>query len=439
MKKLLAAAVAAVCVTAGTLCGCVTISGVDGFDGKDGEDVSIHAIFEATNEARRAEGLEELTFLEFVSEYLSYSGEDVKNANSLQSSINRSLRSGVSIAAGFTERVISNGWWTTDTNWYFGSGAIVDIDKENGDAYVVTNCHVVYNEDALGSVISKKVYLFLYGQDYKYDVENCAIGATVVGASRSYDIALLKVEGSEILKNSAASAAEFVTSDDVTVGEAVYAIGNPEGYGLSATQGIVSKDSEYIEVNLSEENDPEPTVKTFRVLRTDAAINGGNSGGGLFNTQGKLVGIVNAKASDTDIDNMGYALPASNVRRLVSLMREQENSFGGSGGLNLPVLKAEYDYRECISKYHDDENAFEIVENVFIKEGGDGLEFNDSIRRIKITDASGNAVEDREVTRVYHFTDALLSMRSGYTLTLTVSRAGETVEVNVPVTYKYYD
>ena len=67
MKKLLAAAVAAVCVTAGTLCGCVTISGVDGFDGKDGEDVSIHAIFEATNEARRAEGLEELTFLEFVS------------------------------------------------------------------------------------------------------------------------------------------------------------------------------------------------------------------------------------------------------------------------------------------------------------------------------------------------------------------------------------
>lgn len=439
MKKFLAAAISAVCVATVALCGCVTISGVDGLDGKDGGDVSIHAIYEATNEARKAEGLSELTFLEFVSEYLTHGDGDVESASSLQSSINRSLLSGVSVAAGFNEKVISStGWWKTEANWYFGSGVIVDLDKETGDAYVVTNCHVIYNEDAVGSAISKSVYLFLYGQDYSYDVENCAIAATVVGASRSYDIALLKVEGSELLKDSAARAAKFVTDDDVSVGETVYAIGNPEGYGLSATQGIVSKDSEYIDVNLSAENKKNPTVKTYRVLRTDAAINSGNSGGGLFNSNGDVVGIVNAKASSSTIDNMGYALPAGNVRRLISVMKDCESSYSGVG-LNLPAIQAKLDYKECVSKYHSDENRIEIVENVFVKEAGGGLEDNDSIRRIKITDADGNIVEDKEVTRLYHFNDTLLSMRSGYKLTVTVSRAGETKEITVPVTYEYSD
>ena len=249
----------------------------------------------------------------------------------------------------------------------------------------------------------------------------------------------LKVENNDILKNSDALAANFDKSDDVYTGETVYAIGNPEGYGMSATQGIISKESETISINLSSSSYLQ-NIKEYRVIRTDAAINSGNSGGGLFNRAGKLVGIVNSKSGESDVDNMGFALPSSNVRRLVNLMLDSYNSngFSGSNGIVRAYLKAEYTSQPKASKWNESKGVYEIYESVSINVAADGLEVGDSVRAIKLLDGNGDVVEDREVTRLYHLDDVLLSARTGYTAEVTVSRGGSEQVISVPITASHF-
>lgn len=423
--------------------GCIKVPGVDGKDGKDGADASIYQIYEAVNDERVKNGLSELSFLEFAEQYLSYDGETLAEADSLQASINRSLKAGVSIAATFTVRKNISGnpfrpSYTTDTEVYYGAGVIVSIDKEAGDAYVVTNCHVIYNDTAV-KPIAENVYLFLYGMDAEYDVANCGITAEVIGASQSYDIALLKVKDSSILRDSSAQAATFTQADDVYMGETVYAIGNPQGYGMSATQGIISKESELISINLSS-SDYNQNIKQYRVIRTDAAINSGNSGGGLFEKSGKLVGIVNSKSAMEGVDNLGFALPASNVRRLVRLMLDayEADGFNGVNGVSRAYLKAEYSAQPKLSKWNEAKNRYEIYESVKITVAGDGLEADDAIRNIKILNDKGETVENKEVTRIYHVDDVLLSARPGYSAVITVSRGGVEQEVTINLGSDYF-
>ena len=130
---------------------------------------------------------------------------------------------------------------TTTEYTSYGSGVIFEIDREAGDAYVFTNFHVVYNKDEVNtSGFSDTISLFLYGmEEAQY-----AIPAKVVGGSMNYDIAVLKVEGSEVLKNSLAVAATFGDSEKVRVKDEVFVVGNPEGYGISVTDGIISVESE---------------------------------------------------------------------------------------------------------------------------------------------------------------------------------------------------
>ncbi len=438
MKKLIIAIIAVTVSAMLLLGGCVNLSGVDGKDGRDGKDVSIREIFEEANNERKKDGLEELDFLEFIEEYLNYDSSTIENSVSLQTNINNSLRSAVSVRADFTVTSYSWGKPITQTQTYFGGGVIIDLDKESGNALAVTNCHVVYNENATKR-ISQNVYLYLYGQDDDYTNPNCAISAKVIGASQTYDIALLKVENNDILKNSDALAANFDKSDDVYTGETVYAIGNPEGYGMSATQGIISKESETISINLSSSAYLQ-NIKEYRVIRTDAAINSGNSGGGLFNRAGKLVGIVNSKSGESDVDNMGFALPSSNVRRLVNLMLDSYNSngFSGSNGIVRAYLKAEYTSQPKASKWNESKGVYEIYESVSINVAADGLEVGDSVRAIKLLDGNGDVVEDREVTRLYHLDDVLLSARTGYTAEVTVSRGGSEQVISVPITASHF-
>lgn len=433
MKKVIVSFIAAAIIAATAFVGgCVSFSGVDGRDGKDGQDVSIYECYELAKQEDP-----ELTIEEFLKKYLSYSGDAVESGFSMQASINRSLFSAVSVAAGF-EVSDTNIWGKpsgTKTSWMFGAGVIIDLDKERGDAYIVTNCHVIYTDASAGSRISKNVYLFLYGQDEDYDIRQYGIPATVIGASRTYDIAVLKVQGSEVLKGSNAVAAKFNGSDDVYAGEPVYAIGNPETLGVSATQGIISKESETISVNVS---DVSTDVQQYRVLRTDAAINGGNSGGGLFNAEGELVGIVNAKAAESDIDNMGYALPASNVKRLVRLMIDTQSKFDGNNtGVYQFYLSAGLTAQGRKVRLENDRAV--ISETVCVNNAVSGLERDDAIRRIVIENASGEVVESREVTRLHHVEDLLLSAREGYNVKLTVSRAGGLVEVPIAVTQRDLD
>ena len=222
---------------------------------------------------------------------------------------------------------------------------IYELNKEAGNAYVITNFHVIYDSESDNGT-ADYIYLSLYGgivninESTGENTDGLAIPATYVGGSADYDIAVLKVQGSEILRESSAEEAEIGSSEEITTGEKVFAIGNPEGDGISVTEGIISVDSEYIQL----ESTINPgTAVSMRVMRTDAAINSGNSGGGLFDAQGKLVGITNAKLGDSliykkdqygnkvlngihSVDNMGYALPITQVMSVVDNIMDNDGS-----------------------------------------------------------------------------------------------------------------
>lgn len=471
MKKFLTATACAIAALTIGFCGCFIPSpknGTNGADGKDGKDGQNATAFDYYELAKTVEGQENMTVDEFLKKYMSYTKEELEAEFAPQRNANRSLLSAVSILTGFTcSTTVSNK--TVNYNAvYSGAGVIVDIDKEKGDAYVVTNCHVVYN-DAASSHISSDIRLYLYGQDAEgvnynikskiikatftetiydttvYGDEDYCINAKVVAASIANDIALLKVASSDVLKNSSAIAAEFEESDDVYVKEAVYAIGNPGGEGMNVTSGTISKESQIIKLNLSDRHaNSDDYYLDYRVIGTDTAINGGNSGGGLFSSKtGKLVGIVNSKNVGEDIDNMGYALPGSIVKRLWKLMRDKYEDRGGSfattTGIDCVVFAA-----GCAAKstgaYWDNEKGVAVIEEKVVvtsnKTMSEGNEFriNDVVTHIKILGGDGKVYEDRDVTRVYHLNDTLISARAGDKIEITVLRGGEKVVVSYTAT-----
>ena len=110
---------------------------------------------------------------------------------------------------------------------------------------------------------------------------------------------------SDIIKNSDCLPVDIYNSDEVSAGCSAIAIGNPDACGISVTNGVVSVDSEYISVKISD------AAVTLREFRIDTPVNAGNSGGGLFDGFGRLIGIVNAKTTDTSIENVSYAIPSN--------------------------------------------------------------------------------------------------------------------------------
>ena len=121
-----------------------------------------------------------------------------------------------------------------------------------------------------------------------------------------YDLAVLRADKDDVFAiNDGVKAVEL--ADGYSVGEEVYAIGNAEAEGITATAGIVSVDSEYINLDIDENGQYE----SYRSIRFDAAIYHGNSGGGLFNSDGELIGITNAGADS--YENVCYAIPVSVV------------------------------------------------------------------------------------------------------------------------------
>lgn len=211
---------------------------------------------------------------------------------------------------------------------------------------------------------------------------------------------------------------------------------------MSVTRGFITKERETVSLNLS---DRFPKVSEYyndySVIRTDAAINEGNSGGALFGRDGSIKAIVNAKVSSEGVESMGYALPASNVKRLVQLMRDSYNTKGFSpsdASLTRAHLSAGTESKTQLSYWNEEKGVTELREKIVVTESDGVLEVGDTIRKIKITDGSGRTIEERAVERSYHLEDTLLSARNGYTVTLTVSRGGELKEVRPEITFKTF-
>ena len=182
----------------------------------------------------------------------------------------------------------------------YGSGSGVVIEKE----YVLTNYHVVEGAHSLKISI---------GDDEKnlYD-------ATVVATDSDKDVAVLKVPGLPL------EPVELGNSDELVIGDWVVCIGNPIGFTGTATAGIVSGLNREIE---SDNTKPDKYGKNNPVvnsmIQTDAAINSGNSGGGMFNTAGQLVGIPTLKytgtrySSNATVESIGMCIPINEAKDVI--------------------------------------------------------------------------------------------------------------------------
>ncbi|MCD7957473.1 MAG: trypsin-like peptidase domain-containing protein [Lachnospiraceae bacterium] len=172
-----------------------------------------------------------------------------------------------------------------------GSGII--IGENDTELLVLTNYHVV--EDATELSVGF--------------INEEAAEAVVKGTDASIDIAVVAVQLEDISDEtmSEIAIAEIGDSDSLQLGEQVVAIGNALGYGQSVTTGIVSALNRTIELD----------TYTAEMIQTDAAINAGNSGGPLLDMNGRVIGINSAKAADTGVEGMGYAIPISDVVSII--------------------------------------------------------------------------------------------------------------------------
>ncbi len=302
-----------------------------------------------------------------------------------------------------------------------GSGVIYKLDKEKGDAYIITNFHVVYNEET--GRINSTINAYLYGME----VREYGIPATYLGGSMNYDIAVLKVEASQILMKSIAAPVTVADSDKVAILDTAIAIGNAEGDGISATVGCINVDSENINVATDGTN-----AVSLRVMRTDAAVNSGNSGGGLFNDKGELIGIVNAKSNGSKTDNIGFAIP-SNVARAVA----DNIIYHCNGSTKISVYKyllgITVAANEMYTKYDTETGKIHKMETVAV----DSLTSTSSVKGlIKEKDIINSITIDgvkHEVTRSFHVVDAMLDVRENSVVSINVTRNGTAMDIQIPI------
>ena len=190
-----------------------------------------------------------------------------------------------SVVEIMTEYTVQSMWYQYVTGGA-GSGVII-----SDDGYIITNNHVICDDS--GSTVAENITVRLTnGEEYK---------AVAVGNDVDSDIAVLKIEAQGL------TFAVAGNSDRLAVGEEVVVVGNPLGeLGGTVTNGIVSATEREMEVN----------GVTMSLIQSNAAVNPGNSGGGMFNMKGELIGIVNAKSSGTGIEGLGFAIPINEALRI---------------------------------------------------------------------------------------------------------------------------
>ena len=264
-----------------------------------------------------------------------------------------------------------------------GSGVII-----SADGYIVTNEHVID-----GAAGDDAVAVTLYnGNEYQ---------ATIVGYDTRTDLAVLKIDETDLPYSS------FADSDQLKMGEDVIAIGNPLGAGITCSNGIISALGKEIYIN----------NVYMEVIQTNAAVNAGNSGGGLFDINGNIVGIVNAKksstsTSETSVEGLGYAIPSNTVVKIVQELIEN-GYVKDRAALGIKVYTG---------------NSYYTTSGVVISEvieGGSadkaGLQANDVI----------TAIDDNEVKSYADLSKYLDSKAIGDVVKVTVSRNSKMIDVEV--------
>lgn len=315
------------------------------------------------------------------------------NVTSVSSSQGLTTSQAAEKAAPSVVEILTQG--TTTTYGFFGgtytsqsagSGVII-----SSDGYIITNHHVV--ED--GETFTITTY---DGTEYE---------ATLIGSDAKSDIAVLKVETDDLIP------ATLGDSSTVQVGDTAIVIGNPLGtLGGTVTDGIISATSRTITVN----------DQAMELLQTNAQINSGNSGGGLFDGNGNLIGIVNAKdsgttSSGTTIEGLGFAIPINTAFDVATqLIENGEVTNRATIGVYLQELT------QSTGRYTAGLYITEVIK-------GSGAEAAGLQAYDRIVEANGRSISSYE-----DLSASLLGKNVGDPFDMTVERDGKQISVTVTLT-----
>ena len=182
-----------------------------------------------------------------------------------------------------------------------GSGVII-----SADGYVITNNHVISTGGSNGFYQvsdANKILIYLYEDPNPYE-------ATIVGTDSKTDLAVLKIEKTDLIP------AEIGNSDELKIGQFAMAVGNPLGFSSSVSTGSISALNRKVE-------DSRETQKNL--IQTDAAINSGNSGGALVNSQGQVIGLNFMKVSSVGVEGISFAIPINTCMEFFNKLMDNIN------------------------------------------------------------------------------------------------------------------
>ena len=287
-----------------------------------------------------------------------------------------------------TEVTYTNFFGQTSSSAVSGSGFIV-----SPDGYILTNYHVIE---------------YAYKGNYAITVmlhDGTRYDASIVGVEDCNDIAVLKIDASGL------DPVTFGDSDKLSVGDDVYAVGNPLGeLEFSMTTGHVSALDRLITTDESSE-----AINMFQI---DAAVNSGNSGGPVYNANGEVVGIVTAKYSDTGVEGLGFAIPINDAAKIANDLITK----GYVTGKAYMGVSIDERYNSMYSQYYNMPiGAFvKSVESGSCAESA-GIQAGDIITRLG----------DVEITGYTDLKQAIKQYSAGDSAELELYRAGESRTLTV--------
>ena len=280
----------------------------------------------------------------------------------------------------------------TSTATASGSGIII-----SEDGYILTNNHIVStssSESYYEVSEATKVTVTLFNDEAEYE-------AKIVGMDDQTDLAVIKIDKTGLSK------AEFADSDNIKVGEFAMAVGNPLGMQSSITCGVISAVNREV---------TDSDGKKFTLIQTDAAINSGNSGGALVNSEGKVVGINTLKLSGTGIEGMGFAIPINSTTDITSQLIQYskvKRPYIGISGMDLDEQTAKK-YNLAAGVYVKSVEDFSAAEKAGIKAGDVIIE-----------------AEGKKISKMDELNEIKNSHNIGDELKIKVNRNGQEKELTI--------
>ena len=288
-----------------------------------------------------------------------------------------------------TEQVVYSQWsWYGQNQVESGAGSGVII---SSDGYILTCAHVVDGASTITVTIGDKDYT-----------------ATLVGEDTTSDIAVIKIDADGL------TPATVGNSDSLKVGQSVMAVGNPLGeLGGTVTGGMISA------LNRSVTIQGTSSTNTMSLIQMDASVSPGNSGGGLFNMNGELIGIVNAKSSSSDAEGLGFAIPINDAIKVAQELLEN-GYVTGRPYLGITYLAVE----DAQTAAQLGVNAYGVYVVEVVKGGPAekaGLQAGDRIV----------SVDGTEIASKDDLGTLMQKHAAGDTLSITIAREGQMQTVNV--------